>query len=61
MPSTIRPPSIASAAVKAPPSSSRTIAVSCSAIARRAAWSTIAQAAAQTLSAVPMSIRLYLR
>ena len=36
MPSTICPPSIASAAVNAPPSSSSTIAVSCSAIARAA-------------------------
>ena len=61
MPSTICPTSTASAAVKPPPSSSMTIAVSCSGIARRADWSTIAQAAAQTLSAVPRSIRLYLR
>ena len=61
MPSTIWPPSIASAALNAPPSSSSTIAVSSTAIARLRAWSTIAYAAAQTLSAVPRSIRLNLR
>src|SRR6266571_673149 len=60
-PSTIRPPATATAAVKAPPSSSRTKDVAESGHPKRRAWSTTASATAHTLSAVPMSTRFTLR
>src|SRR5205823_5071637 len=60
-PSTIRPPATATAAVKAPPSSSRTKDVAESGRPKRRAWSTTASATAHTLSAVPMSTRFTLR
>ena len=57
----MRPPSTASAALNAPPSSSITNDVSANSTPRRRAWSAMHSAALATLSAVPMSMRFYLR
>src|SRR5437879_1979427 len=60
-PSTIRPSATATAAVKAPPSSTRTSDTLVSGRPNRRACSAIANAVAHTLSAVPMSTRFTLR
>ena len=60
-PSTMRPPSTASAALNAPPSSSNTNEVSAKSTPSRCAWSAIPSATLATLSAVPRSIRFHLR
>ena len=55
------PRSTATTAVKAPPTSTETNEVSEYGIPRRRAWSHTASATAQSLSAVPMSMRFALR
>ena len=60
-PSTMRPPSTASAALNAPPSSSITNDVSAKSTPSRRACSAMHSAALATLSAVPRSMRFHLR
>ena len=57
----MRPPSTASAALNAPPSSSITNEVSAKSTPSRRAWSAMHSATLATLSAVPRSMRFHLR
>ena len=60
-PSTTAPPSTPTTAVKAPPTSTKTNEVASQGRRSRRAWSHTPSATAQSLSAVPMSMRLTLR
>ena len=57
----MRPPSTATAALNAPPSSSMTNDVSAKSMPSRRAWSAMHSATLATLSAVPRSMRFHLR